>query len=24
MRTALDYHLGNKSLNIRKYLTKNN
>jgi recombinational DNA repair protein (RecF pathway) len=23
MRIALDYHLGNKSLNIRKYLTKN-
>ena len=24
MRTALDYHLGNRSLNIRKYLKKNN
>ena len=23
MRLALDYHLGNKTLNIRKYLTKN-
>ena len=23
MRAALDYHLGNKTLNIRKYLTKN-
>ena len=23
MRSALDYHLGNKTLNIRKYLTKN-
>ena len=23
MRIALDYHLGNKTLNIRKYLTKN-
>ena len=23
MRTALDFHLGNKTLNIRKYLTKN-
>ena len=22
MRLALDYHLGNKSLNIRKYLSK--